>query len=77
MWLVSRFKLWLAAFAVGVAALFIAYSRGVSYAKAKRDLRDLRAHKKTTERMQDAEADLGDDPAVLREWLRQRDPDQR
>jgi methylphosphotriester-DNA--protein-cysteine methyltransferase len=29
----------------------------------------------TRERMRNAEAAMGDDPAVLREWLRSRDPD--
>lgn len=31
----------------------------------------------TRERMRDADAALGDDPAVLREWLRNRDPGTR
>lgn len=31
----------------------------------------------TRERMRDAEDELGDDPAVLREWLRSRDPGTR
>ncbi len=53
------------------------YVKGRSDAKAKADLRDLKAHKKTTERMQDADAAMGDDPAVLRDSLRKRDPDQR
>jgi hypothetical protein len=53
------------------------YLKGRSDAKAKADLRDLKANAKTTERMQDADAAMGDDPAALREWLRKRDPDQR
>ena len=53
------------------------YAKGRSDAKAKADLRDLKANAKTTERMQDADAAMGDDPAALREWLRKRDPDQR
>ncbi len=53
------------------------YAKGRSDAKAKADLRDLKGFKKTTERMQDADAAMGDDPAALREWLRKRDPDQR
>lgn len=31
----------------------------------------------TRERMRDADASMGDDPAVLREWLRNRDPGTR
>ena len=50
------------------------YAKGRSDAKAKDDLRDLKGFKKTTERMQDADAAMGDDPAVLRDSLRQRDP---
>jgi hypothetical protein len=50
------------------------YVKGRADAKAKADLRDLNGFKKTTERMQDADAAMGDDPAVLRDSLRQRDP---
>ena len=51
------------------------YVKGRADAKAKADLRDLKGFKKTTERMQDADAAMGDDPAVLRDSLRQRNPD--
>lgn len=57
---------------LGAAGL---YAKGRSDAKAKADLRDLKGFKKTTERMQDADAAMGDDPAALREWLRKRDAD--
>ena len=53
------------------------YAKGRRDAKAKADLRDLKGFKKTTERMQDADVAMGDDPSALREWLRQRDTDQR
>lgn len=53
------------------------YAKGRSDAKAKADLRGLKGFKKTTERMQDAESAMGDDPAVLRDRMRQRDPKQR
>ena len=56
---------------LGAAGL---YAKGRADAKAKADLRDLKGFKKTTERMQDADAAMGDDPAVLRDSLRQRDP---
>lgn len=62
--------------AAGAALLGIlgVYVKGRRDAKAKADLRDLKGFKKTTERIQDADAAMGDDPAVLRDSLRQRDP---
>ena len=65
--------------AAGAALLGIlgVYVKGRRDAKAKADLRDLKGFKKTTERMQDADAAMGDDPAVLRDSLRQRDPNKR
>lgn len=53
------------------------YFKGRSDAKAKADLRDLKGFKETTERMHDAESAMGDDPAVLRDSMRQRDPNKR
>ena len=50
------------------------YAKGRADAKAKAGLRDVRGFRKATERMQDADAAMGDDPAVLRDSLRQRDP---
>ena len=65
--------------AAGAALLGIlgVYVKGRRDAKAKADLRDLKGFKKTTERMQDADAAMGDDPAVLRDSMRQRDPNKR
>ena len=56
---------------LGAAGLYV---KGRADAKAKADLRNLKGFKKTTERIQDADAAMGDDPAVLRDSLRQRDP---
>jgi hypothetical protein len=56
---------------LGAAGLYV---KGRADANAKADLRDINGFKKTTERMQDADAAMGDDPAVLRDSLRQRDP---
>ena len=53
------------------------YFKGRADAKAKADLKDLKGFKKTTERMRDADAAMGDDPAVLRDSLRKRDPNKR
>ena len=65
--------------AAGAAILGLAgvYVKGRRDAKAKAELRDLKGFKATTERMQDADAAMGDDPAVLRDSLRQRDPNKR
>jgi hypothetical protein len=72
-----RLKLWAAAFLAALAAALGLYAKGRADAKAKRDMRDAAGYRKTTERMQDADASIRDDPAALREWLRDRDPDQR
>ena len=64
---------------VGIALAIVTFGawqrrHGAKGATAKRDIQDLKGFKKTTERMQDADAAMGDDPAVLRDSLRQRDP---
>lgn len=65
--------------AAGAALLGIlgVYVKGRRDARAKADLRELKGFKETTERMHDAESAMGDDPAVLRDSLRQRDPNKR
>ena len=60
-----------------MVAIVTAFFRGKASANAKRDARDAKAYRDTTEEMQNVEADMGDDPAVLRDWLRDRNPDQR
>ena len=40
--------------------------------RVKRERDDAVAYRKTRERVEDATDDLGDDPDVLREWLRER-----
>ena len=64
---------------VGIALAIVTFGawqrrQGAKGATAKRDIQDLKGFKKTTERIQDADAAMGDDPAVLRDSLRQRDP---
>ena len=66
---------WLAAAGAAVLSIAGIYLKGRADAKAKADMRDLKGFKKTTERIQDADAAMGDDPAALREWLRKRDAD--
>jgi hypothetical protein len=57
---------------LAVVGLLALYTKGRADAKAKADLRDLKGFKKTTERMQDADAAMGDDPDALRQWLKER-----
>jgi hypothetical protein len=54
-----------------------AYIKGRRDSTAKRVAKDAKAYQSTTERMQDAEAAFGDDPAILRNRMRDRNPDQR
>ncbi len=68
---------WLIGGLLALGGLFVAVLKGGARAKGKAEVKDLKGFKRTTERMQDADAAMGDDPAALREWLRQRDPDQR
>ncbi len=64
--------------AVGaLVAVGVAFFRGKAAANAKHELKAARSYKTTTERMQDADASMGDDPAVLRDRLRERDPGKR
>lgn len=65
---------------VGLALLILSFGawqrrQGAQGAKAKQAAKDAKAYRDTTERMQNADAAMGDDPAVLRDSLRQRDPD--
>lgn len=68
---------YLAGAAVLVAGWFTAKRQGAAGQKAKQAAKDAKAYRDTTERMQDADAAMGDDPAVLRDSLRQRDPKKR
>jgi hypothetical protein len=64
--------------AVGaLVAVGVAFFRGKASERAKHELKAARSYKTTTERMQDADASMGDDPAVLRDRMRERDPNQR
>lgn len=64
--------------ALGVVGAFLTGRMGgAAKAKAKQAAKDAKGYRQTTERIQDADAAMGDDPAVLRDSLRQRDPKQR
>ena len=67
---------------VGLALLVLSFGawqrrQGAQGAKAKQAAKDAKAYRDTTERMQDADAAMDNDPAVLRDSLRKRDPKQR
>ena len=75
--IIGPFWPYIAGAVVLVAGWFTAKRQGAQGAKAKQAAKDAKAYQKTTERIQDADAAMGDDPAALREWLRKRDTDQR
>jgi uncharacterized membrane protein len=66
---------------VAVIAVRMAIRRAIAEAlaaeRAKLEAIGLRQYHATTERMRDAEAAFGDDPAILRGQLHARDPNQR
>lgn len=67
-----RFRLWL--YGIGIALLGVvgAYLAGRKQAKDAAKVQDLKDYAKTRKAMDDAEAAMGDDPAVLRGWLHER-----
>lgn len=73
----ARMKLWAAAIGAALVAVWWIYAKGKASERAKQELKAARSYKTTVERMQDAESAMGDDPAVLRDRMRERDPDQR
>lgn len=50
---------------------------GAKAARSEAAVKAAKGYQKTTERMQNEDAAMGDDPAALREWLRKRDADKR
>jgi len=68
--ILTRIKLWLAAAGAFVLALGAAYWRGRSAADAAAERERLEDYVDTRKRMD--EVDAGDDPGVLRDWLRDR-----
>ncbi len=68
--MLGRIKLWLAAAGAFVLALGAAYWRGRSAADAAAERERLEDYVDTRKRMD--EVDAGDDPGVLRDWLRDR-----
>lgn len=68
--MLARIKLWLAAAGAFVLALGAAYWRGRSTEAAAAERERLEGYVETRKRMD--KIDTGDDPAVLRDWLRER-----
>ena len=68
--ILTRIKLWLAAAGAFLLALGAAYWRGRSAADAAAERERLEDYVDTRKRMD--EVDAGDDPGVLRDWLRDR-----
>lgn len=68
--ILTRIKLWLAAAGAFVLALGAAYLRGKSAADAAAERERLEDYVDTRKRMD--EVDAGNDPGVLRDWLRDR-----
>lgn len=68
--LLARLKMWAAAAGVVIIALLASWFGGRKAAKADAKSKELQKYVKTRERM-DAAPD-GDDPAVLRDFLRER-----
>ena len=68
--ILGRIKLWLAAAGAFVLALGAAYWRGRSAADAAAERERLEDYVDTRKRMDEVGA--GDDPGVLRDWLRDR-----
>ena len=58
-------------------ALLFAFARGRRSARRETALEAAERYAKTRKDMDDAEASMGDDPAVLRDSLRSRDPNVR
>ena len=68
--ILTRIKLWLAAAGAFLVALGAAYWRGRSAEAAAAERERLEGYVETRKRMD--EVDTGDDPGVLRDWLKDR-----
>lgn len=73
----TRLKLWLAGVGAALVALVGIYMAGRRAAKQEAATDALRGYADTRKRMDDATIDLGDDPAVLRDFLRTRGEQKR
>ena len=69
--LVNKLKFIAGAILIAIGALLSSWLAGRNSAKAAAKLKDANTYMKTRKAIDDAEP-IGDDPAVLREWLRER-----
>lgn len=67
-----RLKAWLAGAVAGILALLAVWGAGKRAARQEAAQEALRGYRETRERIDAATDDLGDDPDVLRDWLRER-----
>lgn len=66
----ARLKMWSAAFGLVVAALAASWLGGRKAAQTDAKAKELEDYADTRKRME--QVATGDDPAVLRDWLRER-----
>jgi len=70
--MLARFKLWLAGAGAALVALVGVYMAGRRAAQQDAATDALRGYAKTRKDIDDVQDHLGDDPNVLREWMRER-----
>ena len=63
---------WIAGAAVVVVGMVSMWFGGRKSAKSDAKIKEAAAYRETRERMDNAENDIADDPAALRDWLRER-----
>ena len=68
--MIARIKFWLAALGLVVTALAASWFGGRKAAQTDAKAKEANTYVKTRERMD--EHVVGDDPAILRDWLRER-----
>jgi len=66
---VKRAALWIAAVA---AIIFAAWMSGKRSQRQEEAVNDLKTYANTRKEIDNVEANISDDPAVLRDWLRER-----
>lgn len=68
---------WIAGALAGLVALVVAWVNAKRNAALRAENRGLKRYVKTIKAINDADVHLGDDPGVLRDGLRDRNPNQR
>lgn len=70
--MIARLKVWAGALGVLVVALTASWFGGRKSAQTAAKVQEMKTYVDTRKRMDATETDLGDDPNVLRDWLRER-----